>query len=262
MVVIFLTTSNLASGANLKLVIYYDVEIDSKNFLRGEPVIISLNASNPDAMNAYYHNLAYGNEEKQIFHKQLGSDKVPWINDLKFTVLDSKKNVVAVNVEAGPLEKNKVILDQESIASHRFFISAEDTIKLGADKYTIIASIKETVSNALAFTIIESKKDLSSKQKVNNFVKVGRYALLKGNFKKAKEKAKAALAIDEHSMAALNLLGDALTGLKEYSKALEVFDNWLKENFIQYPPIPGDGTYEGPELTIEKIANIKAKLKK
>ena len=250
---------NAAYAANLKTVIYYDVAINAKSFQPGEPVIIFLTVSNPDAMNAHYQNIAYGNKKKEIIHTQLGTNEESWLKNIKFTLRDSKDNIIPLDVQATAAGENKIILDEVNAAEHVFYIKPAETSKLKLGKYSLSATIKNAESNSLDFLVTEKSKNDSQ---IDHLIKNGRYALITGDFQKAKEDAESILTIDKHSLIGLDILGDALTGLKQFGEAYDVFDKLTEEYYIQYPPPPGDGTYQGPELTTEKMRSLEIHLKK
>ncbi len=254
---LLLLSINSAYAANLKTVIYYDVAINAKGFQPGEPIIIFLILSNPDAMNAYYQNIAYGNEDKKIIHTQLGTNKESWIKGIKFTLRDSQDNIVKIDVQATAVTENKVILDEVNAIEHVFYITPQETAKLKPDNYSLSATIDNAESNSLNLPVIaNARRD----NEINHLVKNGRYALIRGNFAEAKKIADSVLAIDKHSLLGLDILGDALAGLKLYTQAYKTYDELVKEYFIQYPPVPGDGTYEVPEITIDKMRSLEPHL--
>ena len=243
---------------DFQAVISYEVGIDAKSFMPGEPVSIRLLVSNPKAMNAYYHNLAYGKEEEKVSTITLGDKKTPWTNLANFALLDNQGKKAGVKFSAQSAAENAVTLGTDNFAQNYFFLAGEETAKLRPGDYTIKVSLKDVAGNDLGLKIIE-KKELTGKESIPHLFKFGCYYLLTEQFEKAEEYANKILAIDPHFLWGLNLLGDAQTGLEKYEEAYQTFNRAIDEYFIQNPP-DGTGRYEGPEIFSDKAQDLKNKL--
>lgn len=246
-------------AADLQVFINYEVGIDARDFIQGEPVIINLTASNPDAMNLYYQNLAYDKND-QIAAVKIGDDKNPWINYVDFTVRDSNGEKIMVKFYANYAKENIVNLGPQNSASHKYFISPQDSETLKPGDYTITAVLRGQASQPLKLSIAE-KKELSKEAKLRQLYKLGKYYLLLGKFEEALKFANELLAISPADLLGLELLGDAQSGLGRYEEAYYTFDKAIDEYFIQHPP-DGTGRYEAPEIFAEKRNEVKYKFKK
>lgn len=247
--------------AELKVVVDFDNAVDSRNFIQGEPVVISLLVSNTRAMNDRYYNIASGKEEKKVSNLTVGTADTPWINFINFTLSDSQGKVMPVKFYANPVKENEVALGADNFAENYFFITGEDSAKLSPDSYSLKAILDANLSNSLELKMVSRPKELDRPGQVDSLLKNGRYYLLLGNFSKAEEYANNILAIDSHSLKALNLLGDAQDGLGRFEEALKTFNRAVDEFFAQYPPPEKDSpNYRPPELFMEKINKLKQKL--
>src|SRR3989338_3438363 len=121
-----LSNVNPASGDDFRINIIFDVEVDSKAFIQGEPITISLTVSNPKAMNAHYRNLGAGKEVNKIPQVTLGTPTKPWVNSVKFPVTDSEGTPAAVKFYANPVKEDAITLGAENFAQGYFFISPEE----------------------------------------------------------------------------------------------------------------------------------------
>ena len=257
----------LSAGAGLcadyQVVISFDARVDSQSFIIGEPVVISLRASNPKAMNAYYHNIAVGKDEKAIDEITLGKPGAPWIDSVVFRVTDSGGKIVGVKWDTIAADKDEVTLGALNFAEHYFFITPGESAKLADGAYSIQAAVNNTRSNILTLNLLKKKGDLTGREEISRLLKFGRYYFIRGDFKKAEEHAGMILSIDGHSLKGLHLLGDALAGLARYKEAYDVFNKAVGEYFRQYPPPEKfSANYRPPDMFLEKMQELKKRFKR
>ena len=267
-VLLFSTLLSLGAGtvlsaADYQVAISFDVRVDSKSFIMGEPIVINLRVSNPKAMNAHYHNIAAGKAEKAVSEVTLGKPGAPWINSVVFKMTDSEGKIVSVKWETIAAGADKVTLGAENFAEHYFFIAPEECAKLKEGVYSIQAAVNNIGSNILTLNLLKEKGKLSGKDEISQILKVGSYHFIRGDFKKAEEYAKRVLSIDAHSLKGLHLLGDALTGLERYREAYDIFKKAVDEYFLQYPPPRKFSVnYRPPDLFFDKMRELKERFKR
>ncbi len=243
--------------------IVFDVEVDSRAYMQGDPVVVSLVASNPKAMNAYYADIAEGKGEGRASAQvTLGTPAEPWTTLVKFAVAGPDGSPRAVAFSATAPEQSEVALGAQNFAECYFFIASEETAKLKEGAYSIKAVIKDVESNTITLNVVTKEREPSAgKGSVPQFLKYGRYHLLRGDFQKAAGYGYKMLAADEHSLEGLNLLGDAQLGLAKYKEAYETFDKAIREFIIKYPPSKDPSSQENPpDLFFEKRNKAKRML--
>jgi hypothetical protein len=247
--------ATVAIAADLRIHIVFDTETDSTRFVQGEPVVVSVVISSPTAMNAHYENITSGRDDKKAPIITLGSPAEPWVDSVKFTLLDSNGVAVPIRIYPNPVKENMVAIDAETFAEARFFIDSDESTRLKEGDYSIRARVKDVESGALALRVV---KEGRTEEPLSRSLKFGRYHLLRGDFQKAAGYAYKVLAVDAHSLKGLDLLGDAFTGLGRYKEAYETFDKAIREYIIQYPPSKDPSSYANPpELFFEKRNKAK-----
>jgi len=246
-----------AIAADLSIHIVFDVETDSTRFVQGEPVAVSVVVSSPAAMNAHYENIASGRDATKVPSVTLGSPAEPWVDSVKFTLLDSNGAVVPIRIYPNPVKENVVAIGAETFAEARFFIDPEESKRLKEGNYSIRARVKDVESDPLTLRVV--KEGLA--EPISRYVKFGRYHLLRGEFQKAAGYAYKVLAVDAHSLKGLDLLGDAFIGLGRYKEAYETFYNAIREYIRQYPPSKNPSLQANPpDLFFEKKNKAKRML--
>lgn len=259
--IIFITSfvlgADIASCADFQAVIAFDTKVDSSAYIQGDPVTLSLVVSNPKAMNAHHRNVGYG-ENTEIPIVTLGNETSPWIDSVKFAILDSNEKKVDIKIRFGPTGEGIVTLGSDNFAEVYCFITPEESGKLAADTYSIKASVGDVFSNELRLNVIKKKAAPATRDTVQHLLKFGRYHLLLGDFKVANRYAGDILAVDAHSLKGLILSGDALTGLGNYRQAYDIFDRAIDEYFIKYPePEKFSVNYRPPYFLTEKMYELK-----
>jgi len=247
-----------AKAEQLAVFANYDPEIDSKSFTQAEPVIIMVVVTNPDAMNERYANMAYGSRENKVKSSVIGNRGSPWTDSVIFKVTDSKGREFPVSVRAASVPAKEARLDGANAAQCYFFISPEESFRFIPGDYTVSVTLAEATEAFLGLKMT-AKKNVSGKASTGKLLKFGRYELLSGRFEQALNYAQQILSIEPENLRGMNLMGDALEGLGRYKEAREVFLKAVDEYFRQYPP-DKKGTYEAPDLLMDKAMALKNKL--
>lgn len=243
---------------SLTVVIHYDLETASETYIQGDPVLIYFVASNLTAMNAYNYNTAMGKELEKIPAVSIGSASVPWINAVVFKVTGSDNKEVPVKITAQAPKENKVTLDGTTAIKDVFFISPEESNRLKPGTYQISASLNGTRAEAIILKISAAgEKALNTQEEMRHLLAWGRFYLVKGEYEKAEKSARDMLNRDRHSLRALNLLGDALTGEKKFREAYDTFMTAAQEFYRQYPQAKNPKKDLFPEMFLEKMNKLQ-----